>query len=81
MVSLMRRFNRLLKVMHRSLKDFGRAIKGEVVMSGELDAMGNSMFINQVPALWAAKAYPSLRPLSSWTEDLIRRSVSAVACE
>jgi dynein heavy chain len=67
------RFNRLLKVMHRSLKDFGRAIKGEVVMSGELDAMGNSMFINQVPALWAAKAYPSLRPLSSWTEDLIRR--------
>eukprot|EP00668_Euglena_longa_P033152 GGOE01042680.1.p1 GENE.GGOE01042680.1~~GGOE01042680.1.p1 ORF type:complete len:1142 (-),score=473.48 GGOE01042680.1:287-3586(-) len=67
------RFNRLLEVMHRSLKEFGRAIKGEVVMSMELDAMGNAMFNNQIPALWAAKAYPSLRPLSAWVEDLVKR--------
>lgn len=67
------RFNRLLEVMHRSLKEFGRAIKGEVVMSMELDAMGNAMFNNQIPALWAAKAYPSLRSLSAWVEDLVKR--------
>ncbi len=27
----------------------------------------------QVPELWAAKAYPSLKPLSSWVADLLER--------
>ena len=28
---------------------------------------------NQVPDLWAGKAYPSLKPLSSWVLDLLER--------
>jgi len=31
------------------------------------------MFNGQVPALWAAKAYPSLKPLASWVTDFIMR--------
>lgn len=27
----------------------------------------------QVPEAWAAKAYPSLKPLSSWVTDLLER--------
>ena len=27
----------------------------------------------QVPAMWAAAAYPSLKPLSSWVKDLVYR--------
>eukprot|EP00656_Telonema_subtile_P030869 TRINITY_DN3383_c0_g3_i1.p1 TRINITY_DN3383_c0_g3~~TRINITY_DN3383_c0_g3_i1.p1 ORF type:complete len:918 (+),score=176.42 TRINITY_DN3383_c0_g3_i1:112-2865(+) len=67
------RYNKLLKFMVISLKEFLRAVKGEVVMSAELEAMGSSLFVNDVPAGWAKLAYPSLMPLSSWVEDLIKR--------
>ena len=67
------RFNRLLSVMRVSLEDLQRAIKGEIVMSGELDAMYTSMINGQVPGNWEKKAYPSLKPLASWFRDLIQR--------
>jgi dynein heavy chain len=67
------RFNKLLAVIHRSLKDLKKALKGLVVMSGELEAMGTSLFNNQVPELWAAKSYPSLKPLGLWVADLVKR--------
>ena len=66
----MGRFNRLLKRMKTSLVDLGKAIKGLVVMSSELDAMFGSMLKNAVPVLWSKVAYPSLKPLSGWFKDL-----------
>merc|ERR1711939_910620 len=50
-----------------------RAIKGLVVMSGELETMGNSMVTGKVPGAWAKAAYPSRKPLGSWVLDLIAR--------
>jgi len=67
------RFNKLLSEVRGSLINLGKAIKGEVVMSLELEAVGNSVFDNLVPALWAKKAYPSLKPLASWIADFIQR--------
>lgn len=67
------RYNKLLAVMKKSLRDILNALKGLVVMSGELEAMGTSLFNNQVPKMWASKAYPSLKPLSSWVVDLQER--------
>jgi dynein heavy chain len=67
------RYNRLLSVIHRSLKDVEKALKGLVVMSEALEKMCNSIYINQVPELWSNKAYPSLKPLSSWVADLMAR--------
>ena len=32
-----------------------------------------SLSLNQVPVVWEKKAYPSMKPLSSWYEDLIQR--------
>ena len=42
------RYNRLLGIMHSSLKEFQKALKGLVVMSEELEKMGNAIFDNQV---------------------------------
>ncbi|XP_076467072.1 dynein axonemal heavy chain 1-like isoform X2 [Babylonia areolata] len=67
------RYNRLLGVIHQSLQDLLKALKGLVVMSQELENMANSLYNNMVPSMWADKAYPSLKPLASWTLDLIQR--------
>ncbi|XP_059176982.1 dynein axonemal heavy chain 1-like [Physella acuta] len=67
------RYNRLLNVIHQSLLDLQKALKGLVVMSQQLEDMANSLFNNIVPSMWASKAYPSLKPLASWVTDLIAR--------
>lgn len=59
--------------MHSSLKDLQRALKGLVVLSAELEAMGNACFDQRVPAAWTASAYPSLKPLGPWFKDLLQR--------
>merc|ERR1712216_251891 len=35
--------------------------------------MSNSLFLNQVPKIWEDKAYPSLKPLAAWFQDLLER--------
>jgi dynein heavy chain len=67
------RFNRLTQEVTTTLKEVRKALKGLVVMSGELEQMGNSMVIGRVPKMWADVAYPSLKPLGSWTNDLLQR--------
>jgi len=57
------RYNKLLAVIKGSLMDLLKAVKGLVVMSETLEKMSLSLYTNAVPQLWAAKAYPSLKPL------------------
>ncbi|KAI5076359.1 hypothetical protein GOP47_0008424 [Adiantum capillus-veneris] len=68
------RYNGLLNAMKISLKEALKALKGLVMMSPDLEMLCNSIFNNQVPELWASKAYPSLKPLSSWVVDLLQRT-------
>jgi dynein heavy chain len=67
------RFNRVIGTVASSLKEVQRAVKGLVVMSGELEAMGNSMVIGKVPAMWMRVAYPSLKSLGGWVKDFLQR--------
>ena len=59
--------------MHLSLRELQRALKGLVVLSAELEAMGNACFDQKVPATWMSSAYPSLKPLNPWFKDLLQR--------
>jgi len=67
------RYNGLLAVMQSSLKMVRKALVGQVVMSEELDACSSSMFDLQIPDMWMDKGYPSLMPLTGWSNDLILR--------
>jgi len=40
------RYNRLLVIMAKMLKDVQKALRGEVVMSEDLDKLANSLFNN-----------------------------------
>lgn len=42
-------------------------------MSASLEDMAGSLFDNRVPLMWANKAYPSLKPLAAWVDDLLQR--------
>ena len=53
------RYNRLLVVIHQTLKDLLKALKGLVVMSQALETMFNSLYNNKVPELWTAKVTPN----------------------
>ena len=67
------RYNRLISVIRASLQDLQRAIKGLVVMAAELEDVYDSMLVGRVPAMWAARSYPSLKPLGGYIADLIAR--------
>ncbi len=67
------RYNGVTEEMQRSLKLLRKALKGFIVMTEELEKIANSLFSNQVPLSWEKKSFVSLKPLSSWIEDLNQR--------
>ena len=60
--------------MLSSLKELQKAIKGIVVMTGELEQMYTDFLNNKVPGLWE-KVAKSLKPLGGWIVDY-RRIIS-----
>lgn len=67
------RFVKLYKVMTETLDLLDRAIAGTVVMSQELEGMSVNFLNDKVPMGWEKVGYPSLKPLSSWVNDLLLR--------
>ncbi len=74
------RFNRLTSVVRSTLQNLQKAMKGLVVMSSELEDVFSSMIVGRVPAVWAAKSYPSLKPMGSYITDLLARYSYNIVC-
>jgi dynein heavy chain len=64
------KFNRLSGVMGRSLRDLQKAIRGEIVMSNDLDAMYTACLNNQLPPIWTKVSFATLKSLASWMKDV-----------
>jgi len=67
------RFNRLIAVVHSSLKDINLALKGKILMSSQLERASKQLFDGKVPEMWMERSYPSLKPLGSYISDLKQR--------
>ena len=66
------RYNILINNMLTTLHLLKKGIKGLVVMSADLDEIFDALAANKVPGIYL-KAYPSIKPLGSWTRDLMAR--------
>lgn len=68
------RFNKLLKIVHTSLSDLEKAIKGFVVMSEGLEAVFEAFLNNRVPQIWSQKGgFLSTKTLANWIKDFAMR--------
>jgi dynein heavy chain len=67
------RWNNLVKRIAGSLIDLQKALVGEIGMSDELDALGDSLFNGFLPALWRKLAPDTQKPLGSWVVHFSRR--------
>jgi dynein heavy chain len=59
--------------MAGSLIDLQKALVGEIGMSDELDALGDSLFNGFLPAMWRRLAPDTQKPLGSWVGHYTRR--------
>ncbi|XP_041975803.1 dynein beta chain, ciliary [Aricia agestis] len=67
------RMNHLTGEMRRSLRELDLGLKGELTITSDMEELENALFLDQVPAIWANRAYPSLLGLSAWFVDLLLR--------
>jgi dynein heavy chain, axonemal len=67
------RWNALIKKMAQSLIDLQRALKGEIGMSDDLDALGDALFNGFLPNLWRKLAPDTQKPLGSWMSHFLKR--------
>lgn len=67
------KFNKLLRVLHTTLTDLEKAIRGIIVMSEPLEEIYNSFLSNQVPSLWSKYGFLSTKSIANWIKDFILR--------
>jgi dynein heavy chain len=67
------KFNRLLDRIKGTCTNLGKAVKGLVVFSPDLEEVGNGCLTNKIPGPWMSVSYPSLKPLSSYFDDFVAR--------
>ena len=59
--------------MAASLAELDLGLRGDLQMSERMEALQAALAEDRVPGTWAAKAYPSMRPLALWFTNLLDR--------
>lgn len=67
------RMNYLTGELKRSLRELDLGLKGELTITSDMEDLENALFLDQVPVIWANRAYPSLLGLTAWFIDLLLR--------
>ncbi|XP_063983406.1 dynein beta chain, ciliary [Diachasmimorpha longicaudata] len=67
------RMNGLTGEIKRSLRELDLGLKGELTITSDMEDLENALFLDQVPPIWAQRAYPSLLGLTAWFVDLLLR--------
>jgi dynein heavy chain, axonemal len=69
----MSRYNKLLLNIRKSLHEIEAALAGRAAFSAESEASKKAIERNAVPEAWKKVSYPSLKPFSSYFDDLLER--------
>jgi dynein heavy chain len=67
------RMNHLLMEITSSLIELDLGFKGDLTISEAMEELSNSLYFDRVPKKWELLAFPSLRSLGSWLNDLNNR--------
>lgn len=67
------RYNVLINTIRDSMIGMKKAIKGEVLLSPDMEVALGQVLDGKVPALWLANCYPCLKPLGGFIRDLKER--------
>ncbi|KAL5256854.1 hypothetical protein ACHWQZ_G011949 [Mnemiopsis leidyi] len=68
-----RQFNRLLNVIHVSLKTLALCLQGDEAMNEGVDEMYQNILDNKLPPAWRDNSTAENKPLSHWVELLANR--------
>lgn len=68
-----KRFNGLLELIRCSLNDLKRAINGLAIADKNFSETSMEIAQNKIPAIWHKQSYLTMKPLSSYVDDLLKR--------
>jgi len=68
------KYNSLIHTVTTSLIDLVKCLKGEIVMTNNMEDIYNSIYDNKVPQAWLY-AYPSLKAFGIWLRDFKDRVI------
>lgn len=67
------RMNTLIFTLKTTLEDLDAGLKGSLNITEDMEELAQALFLNIVPGAWVPYAYPSLKDLSTWYDDLLLR--------
>eukprot|EP00742_Colponemidia_sp_Colp-10_P013019 GILJ01014677.1.p1 GENE.GILJ01014677.1~~GILJ01014677.1.p1 ORF type:complete len:1857 (-),score=367.35 GILJ01014677.1:73-5070(-) len=73
LIQELRRFNDMIGRIRKTLYALTLALKGEVVLTSELDSIASDILQGQPPEAWMKVSYPTTKPYGSFITDLVRR--------
>lgn len=67
------RFNGLLELIRQSLTDLKRTIDGMTIADKHFSETFEEIANNKVPSIWIKRSYLTMKPLSGYIADLLKR--------